>query len=165
MVKNNIPKLAILTSLSSAVYYLETLVPFPIPLPGARWGFSNFAILYSLNYDGILINGLYIAIFKSILGSLLSGNFLSPTFFMGLIGSIVATFVMYLIVKTKKFGIIGISEFGAIFNNFAQLIFGWLVIVKSVGIFWYFPQMLLFGTFSAIANAVIVKSVFRSVER
>jgi hypothetical protein len=25
--------------------------------------------------------------------------------------------------------------------------------------------MLLFGTFSAIANAVIVKSVFRSVER
>ncbi|GAB6189187.1 Gx transporter family protein [Marinitoga arctica] len=164
MVKNNIPRLAILTALSSAVYYLETLVPFPIPLPGARWGFSNFAILYSLNFDGILLNGLYIAIFKSILGSLLSGKFLSPTFFMGLFGSVIATIFMYLVLKTKKFGIIGISEVGAIFNNLTQVTFGWLFIVKSIGIFWYLPQMILFGTFSALANAFVVKSTFRSVK-
>nr|WP_206076086.1 Gx transporter family protein [Marinitoga lauensis] len=102
MVKNNIPRIAILTALSSAVYYLETLVPFPIPLPGARWGFSNFAILYSLSYDQTLLNGLYIAIFKSILGALLAGKFLSPTFFMGLSGSIIAAISMYLIIKTKN---------------------------------------------------------------
>ncbi|KLO24298.1 heptaprenyl diphosphate synthase [Marinitoga sp. 1197] len=165
MVKNNLPRLAILTALSSAVYYIETLVPFPIPLPGARWGFSNFAILYSLNYDGILINGLYIAIFKNILGSLLSGKFLSPTFFMGISGSLVATLIMYVAIKTKIFGIIGISESGAIFNNLTQVIIGWLFIVKSVGIFWYLPQMVLFGTFSAMANAFVVKSAFRSVNK
>lgn len=164
MVKNNIPRLAILTALSSAVYYLETLVPFPIPLPGARWGFSNFIILYSLNYDGILLNGLYIAIFKSILGSLLAGKFLSPTFFMGFFGSIIATIFMFLTIKTKKFGIIGISEIGAVFNNLTQVTFGWLFIVKSAGIFWYLPQMILFGTFSALANAFVVKSAIRSVK-
>lgn len=165
MVKNNLPKLAILTALSSAVYYLETLVPFPIPLPGARWGFSNFAILYSLTSDNILINGLYIAIFKSILGSLLAGKFLSPTFFMGLTGSIIATLAMYVIIKIKIFDIIGISEVGAIFNNLTQVTIGWLFIVKSAGIFWYLPQMILFGTFSALANAFVVKSTFRSVKK
>ncbi|SHE71480.1 heptaprenyl diphosphate synthase [Marinitoga hydrogenitolerans DSM 16785] len=165
MVKNNIPRLAILTALSSAVYYLETLVPFPIPLPGARWGFSNFAILYSLNSDENLINGIYIALFKSVLGALLAGKLFSPTFLMGLSGSLIATFTMYIVIKTKKFGIIGISEVGAIFNNLTQVTIGWLFIVKSIGIFWYLPQMILFGTFSALANAFVVKSTFRSVNR
>ncbi|WP_217671874.1 Gx transporter family protein [Marinitoga sp. 1138] len=162
--KNNIPKQAILIALASAVYYVESLVPFPIPLPGARWGFSNFAVLYSIVEDKNLKNALYIAIFKSILGSLLSGKFLSPTFFMGFSGSVIATLIMYLALKTKKFGIIGISESGAIFNNITQVTFGWLFIIKSAGIYWYLPQMILIGTFSAIANAIVVKSALRSVK-
>ncbi|MFA7569220.1 MAG: Gx transporter family protein, partial [Defluviitoga tunisiensis] len=52
MVKTKkISYIAILTALASAVYYVESFLPLPVAIPGARWGFSNFPLLLSVVTD------------------------------------------------------------------------------------------------------------------
>ncbi|PNR94364.1 heptaprenyl diphosphate synthase [Petrotoga sp. HWH.PT.55.6.1] len=156
--------IAILTALASAIYYVESFLPMPVSVPGARWGFSNFPLLLSVVSGISVTNTLYIALLKTILGSILSGRFLSPMFWMGLGGSLASALFMSLSFKiTNKFGILGISEIGAFFSNTVQLIIASLFIVKSPDIFWYFPYMLFFGILTAFINATIVNYILRSV--
>jgi len=161
----SISYISILTALATGIYYVETFLPMPIPVPGARWGFSNFPLILSVVSGVGLRNTIYIALLKTILGSLLSGRFLSPMFWMGLGGAISSAITMFLAFKsTDKFGILGISEIGAFFSNFIQLIIAALLIVKSWNIFWYFPYMLFFGIITALINATITNYILRSVK-
>ena len=81
MVKTKkISYIAILTALASAVYYVESFLPLPVAIPGARWGFSNFPLLLSVVTDVGLTNTLYIALLKTLLGSILSGRFYHQCF-------------------------------------------------------------------------------------
>ena len=83
MVKTKISYIAILTALSVCVYYVESFLPLPVAIPGARWGFSNFPLLLSVVTDVGLTNTLYIALLKTLLGSILSGRFYHQCFGWG----------------------------------------------------------------------------------
>ena len=153
----NLVLIAILISLASGIYYFESFLPMPFAVPGAKWGFSNFPLLMGLMLKLNLGELILISISKSILGSILGGRFLSPSFFMGFFGNIVAVLSMYFAKQTSFFGILGISEIGAFFNNLTQVTVAWLLIIKSKGIFFYLPYMLLFGSIAAFANALLTK--------
>lgn len=157
--------IALLTALASAVYYVESFLPMPVSVPGARWGFSNFPLILAVVSNIGLTNTLYIAIIKTVLGSILSGRFLSPMFWMGLAGAIVSVFFMWLTYKiSKNIGVLGISEIGAFFSNSIQVIIAGVFIVKSFSIIWYYPYMLFFGIITAFINSVIVNYITRSVK-
>lgn len=166
MVKTKkISYIAILTALASAVYYVESFLPLPVAIPGARWGFSNFPLLLSVVTDVGLTNTLYIAILKTLLGSILSGRFLSPMFWMGLGGAIASALTMSISFKLiKKASVLGISEIGAFFSNTVQTLIAGIFIVKSKGIIWYYPYMLFFGVITAFINSAIVSAILRSVK-
>ncbi|MGM0639897.1 MAG: Gx transporter family protein [Thermotogota bacterium] len=157
--------LAILTGLASAIYYFETFLPLPVAVPGAKWGFSNFPVLMAVVNGYGYANTIFIAFLKTLLGSLLSGKILSPTFLLGLTGSLVSSFMMVLAYKNiKKIGVLGVSEIGAFFSNIFQVIVAWLFVVKSTGIFWYLPYMIIFGAISAFINSSIVSVIKRSLD-
>jgi len=157
--------LAILTGLASAIYYFETFLPLPVAVPGAKWGFSNFPVLMAVVNGYGYANTIFIAFLKTLLGSLLSGKILSPTFLLGLTGSLVSSFMMVLAYKNiKKIGVLGVSEIGAFFSNVFQVIVAWLFVVKSTGIFWYLPYMIIFGAISAFINSSIVSVIKRSLD-
>lgn len=143
-----------LIAVGAAIYILESYAPFPVPIPGARWGFSNMIIVYALP-DTPLSWLIVLTMGKSFIGSLLGGTFLAPTFLMGFTGSIASTIAMYLSFRTvRKAGLIFHSIMGAIFNNIIQV----LVAVQVVGtwaIISYLPYMEIIGIFSGIANAII----------
>lgn len=157
--------LSVLTGLASAIYYFETLLPLPVAVPGAKWGFSNFPLLIAVLNGYGYANTFFIAFMKTFIGSLLSGKILSPTFLMGLTGSFVSSFVMVFVYKNiKKIGVLSISELGAFFSNVSQVIVAAIFVVKSSGIFWYLPYMIIFGMISAFINSSIVIFVKRSLE-
>lgn len=157
--------LAILTGLASAIYYFETFLPLPVAVPGAKWGFSNFPVLMAVINGYGYGNTIFIAFLKTLLGSLLSGKILSPTFLLGMTGSLVSSFMMvFAYKKIKKIGILGVSEIGAFFSNVCQVIVAGLFIVKSSGIFWYLPYMVIFGAISAFINSSIVSVIKRSLD-
>lgn len=146
---------AVLISLASVMFIIERFIPYPVP--GGKWGFSNFIVLFAAVNLGI-IPAIIIGALKSIIGSIFSGLLFTPTFFMGFFGIIVAAIIEGAISKTKFLGYTGLSYIGMISNNFTQVYIGSLLI-KSSAIFAFLPLMIFLGSISAIANAYLAKKM------
>jgi len=139
-----------MTAVSSVVYVLDSLIPFPVPF--GRWGFSNFVVLWLASETG-LRDAVTVAALKSMLGSVLTGSFLSVSFFVGFPGSVSAALVESLL-ATFGFGYVGLSVAGSFVNNFVQL----MVVSHLVGtrvVFSIFPMIVALGSVSAVANAFL----------
>lgn len=147
-----------LIALGSVLYLLESFIPFPLPVPGGRWGFSNLVLLIALA-ELPLKDLLALAAGKSVIGSLLAGRLGTPGFVMGFSGIIFSCLIMWALYKTRVFGFVGISLAGAACNNFFQLLIAALLIVKSGQIMLFYPYMVLLGTVSALINAYIAHEV------
>lgn len=148
-------------SLGIAVYVLESFIPFPFP--NGKWGFSNFVVLLSIVLFGAK-QGLIVAVGKSFVGSLITGHFLDVVFFMSVLGSISAAIIEIIVLKTKIFGLLGVSIFGSVTNNAVQAFVGALF-VGSKAIFWILPYMLVLGLPGAFANAYIAGKVIDRVQK
>jgi heptaprenyl diphosphate synthase len=144
----------VLVAVGSAIYVFESLVPFPLPLPGARWGFSNMIIVYALPFSDMgWIMALVVG--KALIGALLSGKIFTPAFFMGISGSTVAALIMFISYRTfKKVGMIFHSVMGALMNNVVQVLIG-AQIVSSWMIFGYLPYMEILAVISGSVNGVM----------
>ena len=151
-----------LISIGSVLYLLESLIPFPLPVPGGKWGFSNMVLLLALS--GLSFQDLLIlAAGKSFIGGLLTGRIGTPGFIMGFSGVLVSACLMWLLSKTRLFGFAGISLAGAAMSNFVQLFIAAYLIIKSREILFLYPYMLLLGTISALINAYIAYEVIRRI--
>jgi len=144
---------AVLIAVASGIYYVESLIPFPLPV--GRWGFSNSVVLfYAANFP--MKFPLIVAAGKAIIGALLSGRIFSPPFFMGFFGSIAAAIVESALFRLK-FGYTGASLAGSAVNNLVQMLVG-AFLIKSKYIFSFLPMFLIIGSVSALANAYIAKT-------
>ncbi len=160
MEAKRITTLSMLIALGSVLYLLESLIPFPLPVPGGRWGFSNLVLIIAL--AGMPLGDILIlSIGKSLIGSLLTGRLATPGFLMGITGSLSSAAVMWLLNRTKKFGLVGISLAGASVSNLIQLLVASALIVKSIEIVFIYPYMLIMGSISALINAYIAFEVIR----
>lgn len=161
--RTNVVTLGVMVAISSVVYVLESLIPFPVP--GGKWGFSNFLVLYLSFFSGIT-DGIVLAISKSLLGSILSGTILTPGFFMGFLGSLASAIVQGVIARFNIFGLAGISILGMLVNNIVQFLVGSFLIGSSA-IYVFLPLVIFLGTFSALANAYLAnqtEKIFESME-
>ena len=68
-----VTSIALLTSMALAVSLIEHMIPIPVPIPGAKLGFSNMIILLSL-YFYSLKSALVVGILKSFLLVLITGS-------------------------------------------------------------------------------------------
>jgi heptaprenyl diphosphate synthase len=148
-------------SLGVVTYVLESVVPFPIP--NGKWGFSNFVVLLSIFAFGG-VEGIKVAIGKSLIGSILTGHFMDVAFFMSVAGSSSAALIETVLSRVGFFGLFGVSLCGSIANNIAQIFVG-SVFLQSKSFFIILPYMLFLGIPGALANAYIVKRVLPYVER
>ncbi len=149
----NLVRFALFTALSSVLYVLESFLPFPVP--GGKWGLSNFLVLYLAVNEG-LKSSIQLAFSKSILGSILSGSIFSPGFFMGFFGSISSAVIQSLLAKFPFLSYVIISFFGMITNNLIQFVVG-SYLVGSQAIFVLLPLVLALGSISAFVNAYLAK--------
>lgn len=151
---------SLLISFGSVLYIIETFIPFPAPIPGGRWGFSNMTILLALqfcDYKDII----FFSILKNSIGSLLTGKFATVGYLMGISGLVVASvFMLFLYRRKNKFGLISISITGAALNNFIQLLIASSLIVKNSNVLVLYPYYLIIGSISAVANAFIVVFIY-----
>jgi len=166
--KNKILKQAtigILIAMGAGLYFLESMVFFPIPVPGARWGFSNLVVLISAVNIG-LYETLIVSIGKSFIGGLMSGKFGNIGFIIGLIGSTCAGFMMWMVNKIfkNKTGYLGISSTGAFFNNLTQITLI-SIVLKNRLVFYYLPYMFFLGLISASINAFISANLDRRLKK
>ena len=154
--------LSLLTSIALVLTLVETSLPIPVAVPGARLGLSNIVILSVVVVFGMK-EGLVIGLLKSLLLVLLTGSVTSFFYsFFGALASTIAMFYAYQYIKSLS--LIGVSFIGAFFHNLAQVLVA-SFILSNLRIFIYLPMLLLLsvvtGYFVGLASIYLTKHLRR----
>lgn len=138
--------LSLLVSIGLALSIIESMMPVPFVAPGAKLGLSNMVILITLVLFGFK-EALTVGILKSIIFTLAVGSV--SNLFYSLSGSLLSCLTMYVVYKnfSKVFSLIGVSIFGAIAHNFAQVSVA-SIMMNNIRIFSYLPILLLTSLFT-----------------
>ena len=144
---NNTKRLAysaMFAALALIFSYVEVLIPIPIPVPGVKLGIAiyrlNFKYAFTINCVRIIAAGL---LFSGVFGMIYS-----------FAGGILSIIVMYLLYKTNKFSMVGVSMAGGVMHNLGQLIIACLI-VENVKLMSYFAVLLFSGLVSGILIGII----------
>ena len=136
----------VLAALAIVFGYIEHLIPLPVGVYGIKLGIANVCILVALytsdTKTALAVNLLRIAVCGLLFGSLIS-------FAYSLAGGVCSFLIMWLLKKTDKFSIIGVSVCGAIAHNLAQICVA-IFLFDELKIAFYFPVLLICGTVTGI---------------
>ena len=124
---------AVFVAAATVLQVTETLLPHPIPW--VRLGLANAGTLTALILYGKRA-ALSVTCGRVLLGSLLTGSFLSPVFYLSCAGGIVSTLTM--MVLYRPLGLlspVGISILGGVSHNAAQLVMAYFLMVGHPGVF------------------------------
>lgn len=148
---------ALMAALALIFSYIETLFPIPAPIPGVKIGIANLVILiiiYRFNFKiAFAVN-----VFRIIVSSLLFSGVFAMIY--SLAGGILSILFMYMLYKTGKFSIVGVSLIGGVMHNLGQLITASLI-METPSLMSYFSILL----FAGIISGVVIGIVAYLVER
>lgn len=137
---------AIFAALALIFSYIEAIFPFQSGVPGVKLGLANLVILVAL-WEMDARFALSINVIRVLMAGLLfTGPFAC---LYSLAGSLCSFALMWLLKKTGRFSIIGVSMAGGVAHNFGQLLIAALA-VSSPSLFLYFPVLILSGTAAGI---------------
>ena len=164
----------ILTGLGAVLHVLESVVPIPLVLPGAKLGLANAATLLALALDGPA-TALAVAVARPLFGGLVGGGFGSIGFWLSLAGSVAGGLAMTALWALARRGggtgglsLVGVSLAGGVAHNLGQLALAarYVGVVAAVS---YLGPLLLAGLVagylvgrlaSLVANASAVRETF-----
>lgn len=138
--------LSILVSLGLALSVLESAIPLPIAMPGAKLGLSNMVVLITLVVFGFK-EGIIVSSLKSIVLMLVTGSISS--FIFSISGAILSGIAMYIAYKyfSRIFSLIGVSIIGALAHVFAQVTIA-SIIMNNLRIYSYLPFLMIVSIFT-----------------
>ena len=111
--------LGVYLALALICSYVESLIPFYFGIPGVKLGLTNIVVVLMLYCVGTK-EALAVSALRIVLSGFLFGNMFSILY--SLAGGLLSFLVMYLLKKTKWFGVLPVSVSGGIFHNVGQLI-------------------------------------------
>ncbi|MBO7334321.1 MAG: Gx transporter family protein [Lachnospiraceae bacterium] len=161
--KTDIKKIALLgamTAISMIFSYVETMFPIILPVPGVKIGFANALIVLALYMFGP-IEALIVGILRIVLTALLFGSVIS--FLMSLSGFALSFLIMYLLFRSNKFSIPGVSLAGGAFHNFGQLITA-CILMGSTALIKDTVWFAVFGIITGMAVGFLSKIVYERVK-
>jgi heptaprenyl diphosphate synthase len=134
----------------------------PLPLPGVKPGLANIVTLIVLaRYDWA--TAAWVSALRIFAGSLLLGYFLSPGFFMSLVGALFSLLALALACRLprRRFGLVSWSIVAAFAHIAGQLLLARVWLIPDNGLFLLVPLFaaaaLIFGT----ANGLIAARLLR----
>ncbi len=153
-------QVARLAALAIGLHLAEAV--FPSPLPGVKPGIANIVTLYVL-YRFDFATAAWVSILRVLAGSLLLGNFLSPTFVLSLSGSVASLAMLVLAMRLPRhwFGPISLSVLAAFAHIAGQLLVVRLWLIPHAGVAYLIPVFaaaaLFFGTINGMIAARLLE--------
>ncbi len=150
--------MALMVALGVILHRLEALLP--LPTPWVKLGLANLMTLMALVYLGAR-EAFIVTLLRVILGSILAGTFLGPTFFLSLIGGLAGTVIMCGIYNRGKgpFTLVGVSVCGAYMHTFVTAICVYFFLIKQTSFFvllpFFFSLALVTGILTGIAGNLL----------
>ena len=150
--------MALYIAISLVLSWLETMIPIPLPIPGAKIGLANIVTLLALLTLSPL-ETLLILVSRIFLSGFLFGSFASILY--ALAGGLLSFVTMLFL---KKFGqsriaIPVISMTGAIAHNTGQLAVAALVTQTPNLFVFYWPPLIIIAIPVGLLTGIIVKTL------
>lgn len=138
--------LALLTAIGIVLGIVESGIPLPIKVPGAKLGLSNVIQLTVIVLIGYR-EGMLVAVLKSFMIAVGTGNMSGIMY--SLPAATVSTLAMILAYHfmNTKFSLIGISIIGALAHNLVQVLVA-SVLIGNTKVFLYYPVLSLVSVFT-----------------
>ncbi|MDF2571942.1 MAG: Heptaprenyl diphosphate synthase component [Sporomusa sp.] len=152
--------LALLVAMSATLHVVESWLPVPMPVPGAKLGLANIISLLALIIFGWQ-EALYVAVARVLIGSLFGGALFGPAFIMSMGGALISVLVMTYTYNNygRLFSLVGVSVSGAVAHNIGQVVLA-AILVYSLGLLWYIPYLLLFAVPTGLFTGLAVNYFF-----
>jgi len=154
--------MALMVAMGVILHRLEAMLP--LPTPWIKLGLANLMTLMALIYLGTQ-EAFIVTLVRVILGSILGGTFLGPTFFLSLAGGVASTTIMCWIYNRGKgpFSLIGVSVCGAYTHTFVTAVCVYLFLIKQTSFFillpFFFSLALITGIFTGITGNLLSRQM------
>lgn len=158
--------IAWLTALAIAIHIIESAVP--TPLPGIKPGLANVVTLVALLLWGWRVAA-WISLLRVLVGSLLIGTFLTPTFFLSFSGACCALLGLAAVQTLSRripglaAGAVGYSVVAAMAHMLGQFWAAYWLFIPHKALFHLLPVLmtlaLIFGIVSGVIAARVVSNL------
>lgn len=139
--------LSLFTTISLAVYAIESAIPPLVPIPGIKLGLANIVTLVLLRRFRAK-DALMVLCCRILLSALLFGQALSLLY--SLTGGLASLLIMYFFMKLlQKKWIYLTGAMGGLTHNMGQLLTAW-AITATGGVFAYLPFLALSGVITGL---------------
>lgn len=140
--------------------YIESLFSLSFIAPGIKLGLSNAVALLLVakrDFKGALL----VNVARILISALLFSNLFSLCF--SLPAGIISLVASYLLYKTDKVSLIGISIAGGVIHNICQSVTAYLLL--GAGVLYYLPFLILAGLISGAFIGTISLLTFKRIEK
>lgn len=146
-----ITQTALVSAVALVLSYIEMSLPdLPFVLPGMKLGLSNIATMFALSALS-LPSALVVCLVKAVFVLLMRGF---TAFLMSLCGGLLSTLAMYILIRFKKIGFIGVGIGGAFSHNLGQVLVAFAL--TDSGVFAYFPILCVASIITGAVTALVL---------
>ena len=166
IVENNETKrivyISLLVSMSVVLHALEAMIP--LPSPWIKLGLSNIGTVLAIVLLGFK-EAIIVTILRVLIGSILFGTFLSPSFMLSLAGGLSSAIVMGLFYNLfcRYFSLVATSLLGAYTHTTVQILLVYSFLIHHKELLHLFPIFLLFSACTGVFNGLISNLVVRNL--
>ena len=147
--------LALMTALAILLGYVESLIPLNFGIPGIKIGLGNIVILIVLlqysRKEAFIVSAVRILVIGFLFGSLFS-------ILYSLAGAVLSILVMSILLKSGRFGLLGVSAAGGCMHNIGQLLVA-RIVLPGLPLLWYTPVLMMAGLATGTVVAIVVYEI------
>ena len=151
MKTKKVATLGLTIALAMIMSYIEALVPLSFAVPGIKMGLANIVIIFVLYKIGTK-EAIVVSLIRVILVSLLFSNAMAMAY--SIAGAVLSLSVMWLLKKTDKFSVIGVSVAGGVMHNVGQIIMA-VILLGTEQIALYLPVLIITGTATGVVIGIV----------
>lgn len=150
---------AVLTAAALALSYVESFIPVPFPVPGAKLGLANIVTLIALCTLGAR-NALGIAVARVCIAGFLFGS--ASSIIYALSGAVLSWAVMTLC--RRRCSVVLTSVLGGIAHNAGQLMTACAVLKTGALVWSYGPTLFVLGTLTGLFTGLCAAQVLKRLD-
>ncbi len=155
-------RIAWLAALAISIHILESALPSPFP--GVKPGLANVITIICLMLYG-WNSAAWITMLRVLVGSLLIGTFLTPTFVLSLAGALASIAVLWIASRLpgSGFSAIGYSLLAAMAHMSAQFFAAYVLFIPHEGLFHLLPILLTMAVIFGLISGIIANQVIKRI--
>lgn len=159
--KSRVAYFGVFTALALIFSYVETLIPINFGIPGIKLGLANLIIIIAL-YKMSVKEAYALSVVRVVLAGFMFGNLFSIIY--SLAGGLLSLTVMFLLKKTDKFSLFGISMAGGVFHNVGQLVVA-ILVMENLNIAYYMPVLLISGLITGFMIGLVAGEMLKRLTK